>query len=128
MNELFFYVGMVLSIVFFALTVFLFIHNKIVDVFKYYINNGNKKKFEEGRKGYSVKINEKGIEHRDEGTEILNNSQKNNSSYDNTEILASINNENKDEGTEILDIAKNYAEALAFADESTTLLPDLEEK
>lgn len=97
MYEVMYYVGLVLSISFFLLSVFLFFYHKVPSVVRYFIKMGNK---------------------RVVNPDKARNSSDNQTDSDNsTELL-------DDESTSLLDVAKNYATALLDAD-STTLLPEL---
>ena len=103
MNQILFYGGLVLAIIFFLLTVFLFFFQRIPIVIKYFNNIKSKKVFKNSRGNYKVMPNKS--------------------------IQKSIEVGGKDEieqKTELLDIAQNYATALLDAD-STVLLPEIDE-
>ena len=100
MSEVFFYGGIVLSVAFFALTIFFFFRNKIPSAVSYFLRHENRKV----------------VSYRKDGLPRPASPKKPRKAV-------------KDPGrdTEVLDIAMNYATALLDADR-TELLPELDEK
>jgi|LSQX01.2.fsa_nt_gb hypothetical protein len=99
MNEVMFYGGIVLSVSFFILTVFLFIYNKVPYVIKYFIQIRRKKVFRTAL-----------VVNKVSGVEASN-----------VKLNKNISSEN--ENTVLLDDVECYVTAL-LDDESTSLLPE----
>lgn len=105
MNNILFYGGFALAIVFFLITVFLFFYQKIPSVIRYFHNIRNKKVFKNSR-GYKVP-KQKSLKNKAESIKAQ-----------------PVKQEIQDERTQLLDVAQNYATALLDAD-CTELLPEL---
>lgn len=104
MNNILFYGGLTLGIVFLLLSIFLFFFQKIPAVIRYFRNINSKKIF---KNNHTYKV-----------------SQQKTSKHKKATISVTRQQNNDDQKTELLDIAQNYATALLDAD-STEILPDL---
>lgn len=105
MNEILFYMGMVLGILLFLLSIYIFFHQNIISVVQYFTKMGNKKI----KKSDAAPINKINFTER---------SQRISNDY--TSPLGN------GEQTEMMDVVQSYATALLDADDSTTILPDLD--
>ena len=100
MYETMLYLGLILGGVFLLLTIYLFIHNKIIRVIRYFLKKENKK------------VGTTRVTKEARKASKTNEEKENQPKNDNV-------------ATEILEIAQNYATALLDV-ESTTILPELD--
>lgn len=121
MYEVLYYIGLILSIIFFLLSVFLFFYNKIISVIKNMAGSKIPGKYTKKRKNAlisrPIEVNS-GV---GGATEVLANS------LEPTEQLTEeyYDKVHRADDTEILDIAQNFATALLDADK-TEILPRLD--
>lgn len=104
MNEIMFYVGLVLAWTFFLLAIFLFFYYKVPSVIKYFLKMGNKKLSQKELRREAL---------------IMKQSANLNGS---TELLS------RTDKTGLIEVAQNYATALLDADSTTMILPNLDEE
>lgn len=104
MNEIMYYVGLVVGVSCFLLSIFLFFYHRIPSVIRYFLKMGNKKLSKKALKKQAVIM--KQSKEMEESTELLSRTQK----------------------TDFLEVAQNYATALLDADSTTIVLPNLDEE
>lgn len=108
MNKILFYAGLVLGILLFLLAVYIFFHQNIPSVIRYFMRMGNKRL----KTTDAAAINK---------IVFTGNTLHDHVSNEFTTPL------DQEEHSEIISAVHNYATALLDADDSTTILPDLDD-